>query len=50
MNREAWRYQGAFANRYKGALPGFGTACVLFVAYCAYEKIFLKKDHHDEHH
>ena len=50
FSREAWRYQGAFVNRYKGALPGFGTACILFVAFCAYEKVFMKKDHHGEHH
>ncbi|KAI5307871.1 hypothetical protein KEM55_007181, partial [Ascosphaera atra] len=48
---EAWRYTGPFTrwNRYKGALPGFGTACVLFAGYCAYEAIFLKKDDHHGH-
>lgn len=50
--RDAWRFEGQFtrANRFKGSLPGFGTAVVAFAAYCVYEKMFLKKDHHDEHH
>ena len=46
-NSEAWRYQGQFSrwNRYKGALPGFGTAAVLFGVYLVYEAIFMKNDH-----
>ena len=57
--REAWRYTGPFTryNRFKGALPGLGTATVAFAAYCTYEYIFMndeshKKDggHDGEHH
>ncbi|CAP68799.1 uncharacterized protein PODANS_7_7670 [Podospora anserina S mat+] len=51
---EAWRYTGRFSrfNRYRNALPGFGTAVVAFTAYCVYEQLFLKKDerHHGEEH
>lgn len=44
---EAWRYQGHFTrwNRFKGALPGFGTATVLFGVYLAYEALFMKDNH-----
>lgn len=58
--REIWRITGPFSryNRFKGALPGLGTATVAFAAYCAYEYIFLSKDQHghgdaghgEEHH
>ncbi|KAK4218010.1 NADH-ubiquinone oxidoreductase B12 subunit family domain containing protein [Rhypophila sp. PSN 637] len=45
---EAWRYTGPNSrrNRFKNALPGFGTATVAFAIYCAYEHFFLKDDHH----
>lgn len=50
--RDAWRYQGQFSrlNRFKSGFPGFGIAVVAFTGYCVYEQIFLKKDHHDDHH
>ena len=46
--REAWRYTGPFTryNRFKGVFPGLGTATVAFAAYCAYEALFMKEDHH----
>ena len=51
---ETWRYAGPFTrwNRFKMALPGLGTATVAFAAYCAYEALFMKDDHHHggEHH
>jgi len=50
---EAWRYTGPFtrANRFKGALPGFGIASVAFAGYCTYEYFFLKDSHgHGEEH
>ncbi|KAI9167488.1 NADH dehydrogenase (ubiquinone) 1 beta subcomplex subunit [Paramyrothecium foliicola] len=49
---EAWRYQGPFTrwNRFKGALPGFGTASVAFAGYCAYEYFFLDDGHHGDGH
>jgi NADH dehydrogenase (ubiquinone) 1 beta subcomplex subunit 3 len=59
MNREAWRYSGPFTrwNRFKGSFPGLGIATVAFVAYCGYEYLFLKDEHHgqdsghgEEHH
>lgn len=45
---EAWRYTGPFSrwNRFKGGLPGLGIATVAFAAYCGYEYMFLKDDHH----
>lgn len=48
---ETWRYTGPFSrfNRWKGALPGFGTAVVLFAGYCAYEAVFLKDEHAGHH-
>lgn len=58
-NSEAWRYTGIYSrkNRFKNALPGFGTASVAFAIYCAYEYYFLNDDHHghkeghgEEHH
>lgn len=50
--RDAWRYQGQFSryNRFKNAFPGFGIALGAFTVYVAYEQIFLKDKHHDEHH
>merc|ERR1712000_758098 len=51
---EAWRYEGPFTrwNRFKGGLPGLGTASVAFAGYCAYEYFFLEDEHHhgEEHH
>jgi len=55
---EAWRYTGPFTrlNRFKGSFPGLGIATVAFAAYCGYEYLFLKDDHHakgghgDGHH
>ena len=48
LYREQWRYTGPFtrANRFKGTFPGFGTAAVAFTAYCIYEYLFLKDEHH----
>ena len=45
---EAWRYSGPFTrrNRFRGTLPGLGTATVAFVAYCTYEYFFLNDNHH----
>ena len=45
---EAWRYTGPFTryNRFKGALPGLGTATVAFAVYCTYEYFFMSEDHH----
>ncbi|KAH8663363.1 NADH-ubiquinone oxidoreductase B12 subunit family-domain-containing protein [Tricladium varicosporioides] len=47
---EAWRYTGPFTrwNRFKMAFPGLGIATVAFAAYCGYEYMFLKDDHHAE--
>ncbi|KAK3399260.1 hypothetical protein B0T20DRAFT_195778 [Sordaria brevicollis] len=47
---ESWRTTGEFtrAERFKGALPGFGTASVAFAIYCAYEHFFLKDEHHHD--
>ena len=60
LDREQWRYTGPFTryNRFKGALPGLGTATVAFAAYCTYEYFFMKDEHHghgqehgsEEHH
>lgn len=49
---EAWRYTGTFSrwNRFKGAFPGLGIATVAFAAYCGYEYMFLKDEHHGEDH
>jgi len=52
---EAWRYTGPFTrrNRFRGSLPGLGTATVAFAAYCTYEYFFMKDEHHgagSEHH
>ncbi|KAI6778832.1 uncharacterized protein J7T54_002662 [Emericellopsis cladophorae] len=49
---EAWRYEGTFTrwNRFKGGLPGLGTASVAFAGYCAYEYFFLDDKHHGEGH
>lgn len=46
--REQWRYTGPFTryNRFKGAFPGLGIATVAFAAYCGFEYLFLKDDHH----
>lgn len=48
LSREAWRYTGPFTryNRFKGVFPGLGTATVAFAAYCAYEALFMKDEHH----
>lgn len=48
FHSEAWRYKGNFTrfNRFRGSLPGLGTATVAFAAYCAYEHFFLKEEHH----
>ncbi|CUM52836.1 unnamed protein product [Debaryomyces fabryi] len=50
--RDAWRYQGQFSrfNRFKNAFPGFGIALGAFTLYVAYEQVFLKDKHHEEHH
>lgn len=60
LYREQWRYTGPFTryNRFKGALPGLGTATVAFAVYCTYEYFFMKDEHHghgkehgsEEHH
>ncbi|KAM0804849.1 hypothetical protein BDR22DRAFT_835383 [Usnea florida] len=49
---EQWRYTGPFTryNRFKGALPGLGTATVAFAAYCTYEYFFMKDEHHGQEH
>jgi len=51
---EAWRYTGPFTryNRFKGALPGLGTATVAFAVYCTYEYFFLNDSHlgHGDEH
>ncbi|CEJ92033.1 Putative Nadh-ubiquinone oxidoreductase b12 [[Torrubiella] hemipterigena] len=49
---DAWRFQGPFTrfNRFKGSLPGLGTATVLFAGYCAYEHFFMEDEHHGEGH
>ncbi|ORY70075.1 NADH-ubiquinone oxidoreductase B12 subunit family-domain-containing protein [Pseudomassariella vexata] len=49
---EAWRYEGEFTrwNRFKGGFPGLGIATVAFAAYCGYEYLFLKDEHHSEGH
>lgn len=46
--REAWRTQGIFtrANRFRGALPGFGIATVAFIAFNIGEYFFLPKNEH----
>ena len=53
MISEAWRYHGPFTrwNRYRNALPGFGTAVVAFAGYCVFEHFFLTDEHHhgEEH-
>ncbi|KEZ44828.1 hypothetical protein SAPIO_CDS2949 [Scedosporium apiospermum] len=48
---EAWRYRGPFTrwNRFKGTLPGLGTATVAFTIYCLYEHFFLNDEHHHGH-
>ncbi len=50
--REAWRYSGPFSrfNRFKGSFPGLGIATVAFAAYCGYEYMFLKDEHHSDGH
>lgn len=50
LPREIWRTTGPFSrfNRFKGALPGLGTATVAFAAYCVYEYMFLSKGHHEQ--
>lgn len=54
LDSEAWRYEGPFTrwNRFKGGLPGLGTASVAFAGYCAYEYFFLEDEHHhgEGHH
>ncbi|ROV98846.1 hypothetical protein VSDG_03682 [Cytospora chrysosperma] len=49
---EKWRYTGLFSrwNRFKGGFPGLGIATVAFAAYCGYEYMFLKDEHHGEGH
>ncbi|POR32142.1 NADH-ubiquinone oxidoreductase B12 subunit family protein [Tolypocladium paradoxum] len=52
---EAWRYTGTFSrwNRFRGTLPGLGTATVAFAGYCVYEHFFLDDGHHhgeEQHH
>ncbi|KAK8149847.1 hypothetical protein G3M48_005285 [Beauveria asiatica] len=52
---DAWRFQGPFTrfNRFRGTLPGLGTATVLFAGYCTYEHFFMQDEHHhseDAHH
>lgn len=46
--RESWRYTGPFTrfNRFKSAFPGLGIATAAFAAYCGYEYLFLKDEHH----
>lgn len=46
--RETWRYTGPFTrfNRFKGAFPGLGIATVAFAAYCGFEYLFVKDEHH----
>jgi len=48
LHREQWRYTGPFTrfNRFRGTFPGFGIAAVAFTAYCGYEYLFTKNDHH----
>lgn len=48
---EKWRYNGLFSrwNRFKGGFPGLGIATVAFAAYCGYEYLFVKDEHHGEH-
>ncbi|KAF2012624.1 hypothetical protein BU24DRAFT_464996 [Aaosphaeria arxii CBS 175.79] len=50
---EAWRYTGPFSrfNRFKGSLPGLGTATVAFGIYLAAEHFLFKDEHghHDSH-
>ena len=52
--RDAWRFAGPFTrwNRFKGTLPGLGTATVAFAGYCLYEHFFMQDEHHhdEEHH
>lgn len=52
FNSDAWRFQGPFTrfNRFRGSLPGLGTATVAFAGYCAYEHFFLQDEHHGEEH
>ncbi|KAK1780968.1 hypothetical protein QBC45DRAFT_449708 [Copromyces sp. CBS 386.78] len=47
---ESWRTTGEFSRseRFRGALPGFGTASVAFAIYCIYEHLFLKDEHHHD--
>ncbi|GAB0135829.1 hypothetical protein EsDP_00004152 [Epichloe bromicola] len=49
---EAWRYVGTFSrwNRFKGSLPGLGTATVAFTGYCLYEHFFIQDEDHGEAH
>ena len=48
LHREQWRYIGPFTrwNRFKGSFPGLGIATVAFAAYCGYEYLFMKDEHH----
>jgi len=50
--QEAWRYQGPFTrlNRFRGSLPGFGTAVVAFALFNAYEYATASPDHGHGHH
>lgn len=52
VHSESWRYKGLFSrwSRFKAAFPGLGIATVAFTAYCGYEYLFLKDEHHDEGH
>jgi hypothetical protein len=52
QHSEKWRYTGLFSrwNRFKGGFPGLGIATVAFAAYCGYEYMFLKDEHHGEGH
>lgn len=51
---DAWRFTGPFSrwNRFRGTLPGLGTATVAFAGYCLYEHFFMEDSHHhgEEHH
>ncbi len=47
-NSEEWRIKGPFSrwSRWKGSLPGLGTATVAFTVYCVYEYFFLNDKSH----
>lgn len=51
-NSEAWRYQGPFTrmNRFRGSLPGLGTAIVAFALFNVYEYVAAGKLEESAHH